>query len=186
MSHQKQLLMKKKNLLRLLFPLIILTAYSCNTPKVGYFHNTYKPYVKNEKPTEGIVSNESFTAVESDLTKPELKISEIGNQAITQKKNSFSTQQLETFPKTILPSKELKGNERKAIKKEIKAEFKKLKNNETEVNTLLLVIIAILLPPVAVALVDGFTGPFWLSILLTLLFYLPGLIYALFRIFRNG
>lgn len=178
--------MKKKNLLRLIFALVILTTYSCNAPKIGHFHNTYKPYVKNEKPTKAIVSNETFIAEVNYPERPELKISETDNQAITQKKNSFSTQQSETFPKTTLPSKELKGNERKAIKKEIKAEFKKLKNNETEVNTLLLVIIAILLPPLAVALVDGITGPFWLSILLTLLFYLPGLIYALFRIFRNG
>ncbi|MBX9852254.1 MAG: YqaE/Pmp3 family membrane protein [Cytophagaceae bacterium] len=56
--------------------------------------------------------------------------------------------------------------------------------NETGLGKVVLVIIAILLPPLAVALVDGLTGPFWLSIVLTLLFYLPGLIYALFRIFR--
>lgn len=54
------------------------------------------------------------------------------------------------------------------------------------ISTLLLVIVAILLPPVAVLLVDGLGGPFLLSILLTLLFYVPGLIYALWRIFRQA
>ncbi|HEY8402829.1 MAG TPA: YqaE/Pmp3 family membrane protein [Cytophagaceae bacterium] len=54
----------------------------------------------------------------------------------------------------------------------------------TGVGTLLLVIFAIILPPLAVVLVDGLGGPFWLSILLTLLFYVPGLIYALYRVFR--
>ena len=44
---------------------------------------------------------------------------------------------------------------------------------------LLLVIIAILLPPLAMALYDGITSRFWISLLLTLLFYLPGLIYTL-------
>ncbi|WP_037573732.1 YqaE/Pmp3 family membrane protein [Sporocytophaga myxococcoides] len=49
----------------------------------------------------------------------------------------------------------------------------------------MLVIIAILIPPLAVALVDGIHGPFWLSILLTILFYIPGLIYAIYRIYKN-
>ncbi|MEO5673531.1 MAG: YqaE/Pmp3 family membrane protein [Chitinophagales bacterium] len=45
---------------------------------------------------------------------------------------------------------------------------------------MLYVIVAIFLPPLAVALYEeGITGHFWLDLLLTLLFYLPGLIYAL-------
>lgn len=47
----------------------------------------------------------------------------------------------------------------------------------------LLVILAIILPPLAVLLVDGIGLSFLLSILLTLLFWLPGIIYALIRIF---
>ncbi|MFN6946893.1 MAG: YqaE/Pmp3 family membrane protein [Cytophagaceae bacterium] len=43
----------------------------------------------------------------------------------------------------------------------------------------MLVIIAILLPPLAVALVRGIGGAFILNIILTLLFYIPGLIHAL-------
>ncbi len=47
-------------------------------------------------------------------------------------------------------------------------------------NTLLLVILAILLPPLAVYLHEGvINGKFWLDLLLTLLFFLPGVIYAL-------
>ena len=46
-------------------------------------------------------------------------------------------------------------------------------------STLILVIIAILLPPLAVLLYDGLTTRFLISILLWLLFYIPGLIYAL-------
>ncbi len=65
--------------------------------------------------------------------------------------------------------------QRKAIRK-----AKRTLNDDAD--TLLLVIIAILLPPLAVLLVDGLTAPFWLDLLLTLLFYFPGLIYALFRI----
>ena len=53
-------------------------------------------------------------------------------------------------------------------------------SGDVSTNTLLLVILAILLPPLAVALHEnGINGKFWLDLLLTLLFYLPGLIYAL-------
>jgi len=54
---------------------------------------------------------------------------------------------------------------------------------ETNTNTLLLAILAILLPPLAVYLhEDDINTKFWLSLLLTLLFWLPGVIYALFII----
>ncbi|MBX7141246.1 MAG: YqaE/Pmp3 family membrane protein [Chitinophagales bacterium] len=42
-----------------------------------------------------------------------------------------------------------------------------------------LILFAILLPPLAVALVDGIGTSFWISIILTLLFWVPGVIYAL-------
>ncbi|MEI7627189.1 MAG: YqaE/Pmp3 family membrane protein [Bacteroidota bacterium] len=47
-------------------------------------------------------------------------------------------------------------------------------------NTVLLAILAILLPPLAVYLhEDAINTKFWLSLLLTLLFWIPGVIYAL-------
>lgn len=82
----------------------------------------------------------------------------------------------------------LDKQERKALKKEAKAERKELRQQLKETfrkttasdNTLLLVIIAIFLPWLAVLLHQGkANGKFWLSLLLWLLFYLPGLIYAL-------
>lgn len=51
-------------------------------------------------------------------------------------------------------------------------------------NTLLLVIIAILLPPLAVGLKAGFGGAFVLNIILWLLFYIPGLIHALLVVLK--
>lgn len=71
---------------------------------------------------------------------------------------------------------------KKAVK-EFKAAKKAGAAAEPSTNTLLLVILAILLPPLAVYLHQGtINGKFWLSLLLTLLFWLPGLIYALFVI----
>lgn len=45
-------------------------------------------------------------------------------------------------------------------------------------------LLAVLLPPFAVYLKDGGRGHFWLNIVLTLLFYLPGLVHALTRVRR--
>lgn len=53
-----------------------------------------------------------------------------------------------------------------------------------DTNKLLLVIIAILLPPLAVGLKEGIGGHLILSIILKLLFYLPGLLHALWVILR--
>lgn len=107
--------------------------------------------------------------------------------AVVKKSNLKSPSAIES-----IPAREAEPNHEKArqdipqSRRELKKQVKEMaQTSETEINTILLVIIAILLPPVAVLLVDGLSGPFWLSILLTLLLYLPGLIYALFRIFRK-
>lgn len=51
-------------------------------------------------------------------------------------------------------------------------------------NTLLLVVIAILLPPLAVGLKEGIGFYLLLSIILTLVFWLPGLFFALWIVLK--
>jgi uncharacterized membrane protein YqaE (UPF0057 family) len=78
-------------------------------------------------------------------------------------------------------SKKEKKERIKEVKKEIK-NFKKEKRKgaDTDTNTLLLVIIAIIVPPLAVYLHQGeINTKFWISLILTLLGWLPGIIYAL-------
>ncbi|MCB2153743.1 YqaE/Pmp3 family membrane protein [bacterium] len=45
-------------------------------------------------------------------------------------------------------------------------------------NKILMIIVAIVIPPVAVALTKGFGLHFWLNIILCLLFWLPASIHA--------
>lgn len=52
-------------------------------------------------------------------------------------------------------------------------------------NQLLLVIIAILLPPVAVLIKSGLGLAFILNLVLCLLFYIPGLIHALYVVLKT-
>jgi len=56
--------------------------------------------------------------------------------------------------------------------------------NERETSKLLLIIIAILLPPLAVGLKEGVGGHLFLNIILWLLFYVPGLLHALWILLR--
>lgn len=51
-------------------------------------------------------------------------------------------------------------------------------------SNLLAIIVAIFLPPVGVAIHEGITTRFWICLVLTLLFFVPGLIYALFVILK--
>jgi uncharacterized membrane protein YqaE (UPF0057 family) len=79
----------------------------------------------------------------------------------------------------------LSKSEKKQKFKEVKKQLRELKaekkaNSAATTNTALLVILAILLPPLAVFLHQGeINTKFWISLLLTLLFFLPGVIYAL-------
>jgi uncharacterized membrane protein YqaE (UPF0057 family) len=81
----------------------------------------------------------------------------------------------------------LSRKERKARIKEARLAYKTMSKEgvdaaqaEPSTNTVLLVILAILLPPLAVYLHQGaINTKFWISLVLTLLFWIPGVIYAL-------
>lgn len=60
-----------------------------------------------------------------------------------------------------------------------------LTDNPLSANDLLMIIIAIFLPPVAVALRRGIGGAFLLNLLLTLLAYVPGLVHAIWVVARS-
>lgn len=50
---------------------------------------------------------------------------------------------------------------------------------------LLYIILAILLPPLAVGLLYGIGTEFWISLVLSLIFWVPGIIYALIKVFQR-
>jgi len=83
-----------------------------------------------------------------------------------------------------LSKRERKGRIRNA-KKEIKAyKAARKAGRVSEVDTWVLVLLAILLPPLAVYLHQGeINSKFWISIILTLLFWIPGVIFAFLVIF---
>lgn len=85
---------------------------------------------------------------------------------------------LEEFRSLSPKEKKARFKEAKKALKVMKAESRS--KREPLASTAVQVIVAILLPPLGVYLHEGeINSRFWISLLLTLLFYLPGLIYAL-------
>jgi uncharacterized membrane protein YqaE (UPF0057 family) len=83
----------------------------------------------------------------------------------------------------------LSRHERKSRIKEAKQLMKDYKADKragraAETDQVLLAILAILLPPLAVYLKEGeVNSRFWISVILTLLFWIPGVIFALLVVF---
>ena len=83
--------------------------------------------------------------------------------------------------------KALSKKEKREKVREAKSAIKKYKADklagraaDSDVNQLLLVILAIFLPPLAVYLHQGeINTKFWISLVLTLIFWIPGVIYSL-------
>ena len=48
--------------------------------------------------------------------------------------------------------------------------------------TIILIILAILLPPLAVCLMSGFGKDFWINLILTVFFWVPGVVHAIFLV----
>jgi uncharacterized membrane protein YqaE (UPF0057 family) len=85
--------------------------------------------------------------------------------------------------------KHLSRSERRSRLKDAKKLFKEYRaakraGKDAETDQVLLAILAILLPPLAVYLKEGeINSKFWISVILTLIFWIPGVIYALLVVF---
>ena len=85
---------------------------------------------------------------------------------------------VEEFKSLSRKERKMRVKEAKKTMKQFRAE--KRAGKAPSDDTVLLVILAILLPPLAVYLHQGEVNTkFWISVLLTLLFWLPGVVYAL-------
>lgn len=175
----------KKIITFLVFTGSILFISACSSRKVAHFsrtnpvrHDYKKPRQINPAPDNYTTASNIHTALDlpasMEQDNPKTIFAPVSVPPVLQPTIS---PQPEKYEQTIKKDKVLKKDLKRSIKQASQA-------NYTVFMTILLVVLAIILPPVAVLLVDGLRGPFWLSILLTILFYLPGIIYAFFRIFK--
>jgi uncharacterized membrane protein YqaE (UPF0057 family) len=169
--------------LRISFVLAIsaIIFSSCNSRKIGFFNNHYSNYQASKSNDVNVKNEELYASIDSKI---DPATSNRPAKEIFSKYEEKMPTKID-IKKASQEKKKISREDKKLIKSKIKQLVREKKEaNDSNINTIILVILAILLPPLAVALVDGITGPFWLDILLTILFYVPGLIYALYRIFR--
>ncbi len=101
----------------------------------------------------------------------------------TAKKIADAVKEFKSLPRA---ERKAKIKEAKKIWKEYQAD-KKAGRSKDDDNHILAIIFAILLPPVGVLIYEGkVTTKFWIALLLTLLFWLPGAIYALLVVTGNA
>jgi len=105
--------------------------------------------------------------------------------------NATSGQSHEALRLNKRDKKEMRMRARKNRKKLRSAflQFRKHKKDKSpksadDTELILLVILAILLPPLAVYLYEGVTTNFWIDLILTLFFWIPGVIFALIVVLR--
>ena len=188
--------MKKHQLTLIIGSIIFLIVQGCS-PK--YTASFQPPVKKSQSNKSQIVAQEMETltdATSESSGNPVIALPKT-NDPIIEKKSSVQDRAREQHdvdaPMTSMELsvlQEVRENissmsrlERKQLMDEAKLQVETLRaegDDRQSTDLLLLVIIAILIPPLAMILYEnGVTGRFWISLLLTLLFYVPGLIYTL-------
>jgi uncharacterized membrane protein YqaE (UPF0057 family) len=129
------------------------------------------------------------TAVMSKTKAVSIPKNMFSNITILPKKDS-TTLNDSAYIKAINEFKSLSKTEKKVRAKEAKKllkDYKKQKKNGDDVSTneLLLAILCVILPPLAVYLHQNkeTNTKFWISVILTLLIWVPGVIYAILVVF---
>ena len=83
--------------------------------------------------------------------------------------------------------KQMTREEKRAYRakaKQFRRQLREARRQNADEEFLLIVIVTILLPPLGVFLYEGdITSNFWISLLLTLLFFVPGLVFSLLVVF---
>ena len=187
---------------------IFLLASCSSSNQQAFQKRKYQPFfVKNK-------TIEPFEKKEQSLEKEETKMAFSGiarSESVDTEKTSSSHERVidEEETMTVKPL-QVKLNVKSAIaerliekkvekvleevdfsKKERFQAIEKItsKNNKSyadDVELILYLILAILLPPLAVYLLFGLDIKFWISILLTLLFWFPGLVFALYHVLNEN
>ncbi len=190
--------MRMKNLLQFVFVLIAgQLLFSCNSAKYYEFASSKQaPYkVAKQKTAPAATTAETVTVTAIALAAPVEEKNQKQVDPVLEASNAPAVAAPVRAPKAvnevvapentlteaeaIALTKERVENMTRSEKKAFKNELKEVMRQDGGGTNIIEIILAILLPPAAVFLHDGIGSTFWISILLTLLFFLPGIIYAL-------
>lgn len=101
----------------------------------------------------------------------------------------FMTEVVQAAAVIPVASKKEQRSQLKTLRKELKKHFYDLKSQHGDIenNQVLAIIFSVILPPVGVLIHQGtINNKFWLSLLLTLIIWLPGVIYSLLVVTGNA
>ncbi|GGF99596.1 YqaE/Pmp3 family membrane protein [Pontibacter amylolyticus] len=193
--------MKIKSLLNLVFVLIAAQLmFACSSAKYYEFaghkqapyHDLKKPAAKQEVAPELSLSEVAMAAAEEKaaekaVAEPMLEASaavpaapvapapKVAPIAPTTEEVTMTEAEALAMAKERLAS--MTKLEKKEFKKEVREALKQDRRGGDL--SIIKIILAVLLPPLAVFLHVGIGTQFWISLILTLLFWIPGVIYAL-------
>jgi uncharacterized membrane protein YqaE (UPF0057 family) len=181
---------------KLLFSVIAFVAvlqFSCQpslTIAKKRYSNGYYVSVSHDKkvatePTKTTDHKKDLTAASKEITRESATVSEaVFNPEV---------RELKTAPlknTSIAPGKPTLAETLPFVKKSELTKVLETENSDSQqggegLMTLLLIILCFVLPPLAVALATDSVSSLLISILLTLLFWIPGVIYALIVVIRR-
>ena len=201
--------MKRKSLLHSgIVVLMVQFLFSCSSAEYYRFAPTQQEAYKKVKekpvpaanPEAGTLPAEESAAVAAQITLPStepdpaLEANAKATKPVlyTIKKasvNAAASQKSSPISKTELSPEEIEtlaqvqnqlAHLNKIQKKEIKNSLREVLKEAADETQIVEIILAVLIPPLAVFLhEDGINNRFWISLLLTILFFIPGVIYAL-------
>lgn len=172
-----------------------LFLYSCSSTE--FASHIQKRNMTKAKPATKFVHAEPMKTMEAQLSEAvenvaaSAEIIEVSRESNTVMSKPQVQQKLKAEKASAVSYVSVK-EQRVEAKKEVRKAVKEFRKEQklrradsfsADDTLLLLLIIGIILPPLGVYLFDGEIGtPFWISLILTLLFWFPGSIYAVLHI----
>ncbi len=185
----------KKNIFYLSTACVLLFAQACSTSEfASHIHRS--DMVRAEKIKSN--SHAPQANLEYIINKTENRIKATENNSLQADLVASTTtavpslniqkeERLQTASEIVssTPALEQKFSSKKELRKEIRKVKQEYRSKSLAMDSmqLLIIIFAILIPPIGVLLYDGgIETPFWISLILTLLGWLPGAVYSILHV----
>lgn len=188
--------------------LLIIVLGSCSKKNQTAFHKRkYQPFfakakgAKLDKPKDlEMTVNDAFVELEAEQKEIRSELAVQSEEHVSKSQERLSSvsepkaksNKVKSLEKVLVNQFEKKHLQRSEVTQQQKAELDGLLNDfssesseEEDIRLILLLILCVLLPPLAVFILFGFSGEFWLSVLLTIFFWLPGIIFAAYLVLKD-
>lgn len=184
--------------------LLLMFMASCSSNEMAFHKRKYQPWfashhTKLDKKADQVVAEEAVTVASESSnqtsTSDEIVLENTAyNEVVVENNVAENTKsEIVATPKRKAVTRAVKLAKSDNVVREIETVFaaneepKKLMEDQSEddIEMILYIILAIIFPPLAVFLIHGLETEFWLSLILTILGYVPGQIYAIYLVLKK-